>query len=163
MKLFCQAHTRIFLCISWWKMGYKNSYCDLDQRNTIKGYVLFLPQKANQDFRQINFKHIFAVKKSNITGLQLVDLVVRPLVLRYLRPRQENRAFSPLKEKIIFSCLSCGSWLMKKEAGMSRLKQKRATPFPGLLADRVNPILHKLYSTRSVLSSFQDLFRVVRG
>ena len=55
------------------------------------------------DFQQMYFEHIFVDKKSNTTGLQLADLVVRPLALRYLRPEQENRAVAVIEDKILSS------------------------------------------------------------
>lgn len=55
------------------------------------------------DFQQMYFEHIFVDKKSNTTGLQLADLVVRPLALRYLRPGQENRAVAVIEDKILSS------------------------------------------------------------
>ena len=55
------------------------------------------------DFQQMYFEHIFVDKKSNSTGLQLADLVVRPLALRYLRPEQKNRAVSAIQNKILSS------------------------------------------------------------
>lgn len=45
------------------------------------------------------FNIIFADKKVNSTGLQLADLVARPIGMRFLRPEQENRAFDVLKKK----------------------------------------------------------------
>ncbi len=53
------------------------------------------------DFQQMLFEHMFVDKKSNTTGLQLADLVVRPLALQYLRPEQENRAVTVIKKKIL--------------------------------------------------------------
>lgn len=45
------------------------------------------------------FNIIFADKKVNSTGLQLADLVARPIGMHVLRPTQENRAFDVLKKK----------------------------------------------------------------
>ncbi|GAB1262171.1 DUF3800 domain-containing protein [Aurantivibrio plasticivorans] len=45
------------------------------------------------------FDIIFADKKVMSTGLQLADLVARPIGLNTLRPEQENRAFEVLKRK----------------------------------------------------------------
>ena len=45
------------------------------------------------------FDVIFADKKTNLAGLQLADLVARPVGINYLRPGQENRAFDQLKPK----------------------------------------------------------------
>ena len=45
------------------------------------------------------FQLVFADKKSNLAGLQLADLVARPVGLSYLRPSQANQAFELLKPK----------------------------------------------------------------
>lgn len=53
----------------------------------------------NPGNRQLPFNIVFADKKTNLTGLQLADLVARPVGLNYLRPRQPNQAFELLKRK----------------------------------------------------------------
>lgn len=45
------------------------------------------------------FEVIFANKQTNSTGLQLADLVARPVGLSYLRPGQPNQAFDLLRRK----------------------------------------------------------------
>lgn len=45
------------------------------------------------------FEIIFSDKKAMSSGLQLADLVARPIGLNLLRPKQENRAFEILKRK----------------------------------------------------------------
>lgn len=55
---------------------------------------------ANRLNRQLPFEIILADKKSNSTGLQLADLVARPIGLSVLRPQQENRPFEVLKRKL---------------------------------------------------------------
>lgn len=50
----------------------------------------------NQKF---NFEVRFADKKANSAGLQLADLVARPIGLHILKPDQNNRAFETLKKK----------------------------------------------------------------
>jgi len=45
------------------------------------------------------FEVIFADKKAMSSGLQLADLVARPIGLKTLRPEQENRAFDVLTNK----------------------------------------------------------------
>ncbi|MBR9886492.1 MAG: DUF3800 domain-containing protein [Oceanospirillales bacterium] len=45
------------------------------------------------------FEILFADKKVMSSGLQLADLVARPIGLKTLRPEQENRAFEVLKKK----------------------------------------------------------------
>ncbi|MGJ8537281.1 MAG: DUF3800 domain-containing protein [Parasphingopyxis sp.] len=53
-------------------------------------------------FRQrLPFEIVLADKKVNSAGLQLADLVARPIGLNYLRPSQHNRAFEVLKEKFL--------------------------------------------------------------
>lgn len=45
------------------------------------------------------FDIVFADKKTNLAGLQLADLVARPVGLNYIRPAQPNQAFDLLKKK----------------------------------------------------------------
>lgn len=45
------------------------------------------------------FEILFADKKVMSSGLQLADLVARPIGLKTLRPKQDNRAFEVLKKK----------------------------------------------------------------
>jgi len=49
--------------------------------------------------RQLPFDIVFADKKTNLTGLQLADLVARPIGVNYLRPTQQNQAFDLLTRK----------------------------------------------------------------
>ncbi|ANH70856.1 DUF3800 domain-containing protein [Mitsuaria sp. 7] len=49
--------------------------------------------------RQLPFHVVFADKKTNLAGLQLADLVARPVGLNYIRPTQSNQAFDVLKKK----------------------------------------------------------------
>lgn len=49
------------------------------------------------------FDIIFADKKVDSPGLQLADLVARPVGMSVLRPEQENRAFEVLKRKFYCS------------------------------------------------------------
>lgn len=49
--------------------------------------------------RQLPFHIVFADKKTNLAGLQLADLVARPVGLSYIRPGQSNQAFDVLKKK----------------------------------------------------------------
>lgn len=55
----------------------------------------------NHDFTRLNWKILFASKKSNSSGLQLADLVARPIALSHLRPDQPNRAFEKISDLII--------------------------------------------------------------
>lgn len=52
---------------------------------------------------RLPFDVIFVDKKANSAGLQLADLVARPVGMSVLRPEQANRAFDVLKCKF-FCC-----------------------------------------------------------
>ncbi len=54
---------------------------------------------GNYFSRRLPFEIVFADKKSNSGGLQLADLVARPVGLSVLRPKQANRAFQVLEDK----------------------------------------------------------------
>lgn len=58
---------------------------------------------ANRWGRLLAFDVIFANKQTNSNGLQLADLVARPVGLGVLRPEQPNRAFDVLKRKFFCS------------------------------------------------------------
>ena len=53
----------------------------------------------NPGNRHLPFDIIFADKKTNLAGLQLADLVARPVGINYIRPKQTNQAFALLKKK----------------------------------------------------------------
>jgi len=58
---------------------------------------------ANKFGVPLPFSIVFADKKANSSGLQLADLVARPIGLSVVRPDQANRAFNILKEKFFCS------------------------------------------------------------
>ncbi len=58
---------------------------------------------ANRMSKVLPFDIIFANKKTNSAGLQLADLIARPIGLRVLRPEQENRTFNVLSRKFFCS------------------------------------------------------------
>ena len=53
----------------------------------------------NPGGRALAFDIVFADKKTNLAGLQVADLVARPVGVNYLRPAQDNQAFEILKSK----------------------------------------------------------------
>ena len=57
----------------------------------------------NRFSKALPFEVVFADKKTNSTGLQLADLVARPIGLSVVRPDQANRAFDVLKGKFFCS------------------------------------------------------------
>ncbi len=54
---------------------------------------------GNYESAQLPLELIFADKKSNSVGLQLADLVARPVGLKILKPEQANRAYDILENK----------------------------------------------------------------
>jgi len=53
----------------------------------------------NYPQQELPFELVFADKKSNSTGLQLADLIARPIGLHVLKPEQPNRAFEVIDKK----------------------------------------------------------------
>lgn len=53
----------------------------------------------NRKGLKLPFEIIFSDKKVMSSGLQLADLVARPIGINYFRPEQNNRAFEVLREK----------------------------------------------------------------
>jgi hypothetical protein len=49
---------------------------------------------------QLPFEPVLTDKKNNSIGLQLADLVARPIGLRQLRPEQANRAWDVIEAKL---------------------------------------------------------------
>lgn len=54
---------------------------------------------ANRWAKPLPFFIVFADKRANSSGLQLADLVARPIGLSVLRPAERNRAFEVLRQK----------------------------------------------------------------
>lgn len=54
---------------------------------------------ANDRHRRLPFEIIFADKRTNSTGLQIADLVARPIGLHVIKPNQSNRAFDVIRKK----------------------------------------------------------------
>ena len=52
------------------------------------------------DFGRFDFQPLFISKASNSSGLQLADLVARPIGLSQLRPDQPNRAYEIIRPKL---------------------------------------------------------------
>jgi hypothetical protein len=54
----------------------------------------------NPDFTEIGWEPLFVDKKCNSSGLQLADLMARPIGLRRIRPSQPNHAYDIISSKI---------------------------------------------------------------
>lgn len=51
------------------------------------------------DFKQISLELVYADKKSNSIGLQIADLIARPIGINKIRPQQKNRAYELISKK----------------------------------------------------------------
>ena len=61
---------------------------------------LRIKEGANFSFAKMEgMKIAFADKKANSGGLQLADLIARPIGIKHLRPEQPNRAFEIIQKK----------------------------------------------------------------
>ncbi len=55
---------------------------------------------TKRDFRWFGFESVFIPKAANAPGLQLADLIARPIALSCLRPDQPNRAFDLISPEL---------------------------------------------------------------
>lgn len=60
------------------------------------------PLHSNQRrlITEFDWKILFCDKKSNSSGLQLADLIARPVGIKHLKPDQANRAYDVIERKI---------------------------------------------------------------
>jgi len=70
---------------------------------------------ANNKRRRFPFEIVFADKKANSTGLQIADLVARPIGLHVFKPAQPNRAFDVITKK--FFCRDGRAFVGENFAG----------------------------------------------
>lgn len=68
---------------------------------------------GNYKSENFPFEIVFADKRSNSSGLQLADLVARPIGLSVIRPEQANRAFDLLKSKLAQTNGHAEGWGLK--------------------------------------------------
>ena len=68
----------------------------------------------NYSREKLNFEIIFADKKSNSVGLQIADLVARPVGVAILKPTQSNRAVDVLKHKLLKRGGKVEGWGLKR-------------------------------------------------
>lgn len=75
----------------------------VERRGDKEDAALELEFRRICDDQNYPFKLRIADKKVNSSGLQLADLVARPIGINFLRPTQQNRAFDILKMKLYCS------------------------------------------------------------
>jgi hypothetical protein len=91
-----QANTRVHLILeSRGKVEDKELELAFNQ---IRKHAL---AKNIRDYQPIAYELLFATKEHNATGLQLADLIARPIALKVLRPEQTNQAYMIIEKKFV--------------------------------------------------------------
>lgn len=105
-------HLSLEFCLERLKIFLESQNIDLIKQTT---HLIFESRGKQEDdalelqFRRImdkkslskaSFEMRFVPKNANCSGLQLADLIARPIGLHVLRPEQPNRAFEIIKNKL---------------------------------------------------------------
>lgn len=95
---------RIFYYLSEQQANQGNTHVIVEKRGKLEDDELELEFRRicsgfNYLQQKLPFDLVFADKKSNSTGLQLADLIARPIGLHVLKPEQPNRAFDGIDRK----------------------------------------------------------------
>jgi len=80
----------------------------------------------NPTNRILPFDVVFANKQTNLAGLQLADLVARPVGLSYVRPHQPNQAFDLLKRKFFCDGGRARLGVRYEEVGLKMFPPRKA-------------------------------------
>lgn len=88
--------------------GQKMTYVTVEKRGRKEDAELELEFRRDCDGKNYNgeklpLEIVFADKRANLPGLQMTDLVARPVGMSILRPEQPNRAFEVLEKKFYTS------------------------------------------------------------
>jgi hypothetical protein len=100
---YCMERTLKFLQSK--KEDVKITHIIIEQRGKKEDAELELEFRRicdGQNYEKIkmNFEIIMSSKLSNSAGLQIADLVARPIGIKTIKPNQENRAFDVIKTKL---------------------------------------------------------------
>lgn len=95
---------RVFYYLSELQSNLRNTHIVVEKRGKVEDDELELEFRRvcdgfNYLQQPLPFELVFADKKSNSTGLQLADLIARPIGLHILKPEQDNRAFAIIDDK----------------------------------------------------------------
>ncbi|MEQ2005370.1 MAG: DUF3800 domain-containing protein [Limisphaerales bacterium] len=96
---------RVFALLTGWGQGERLAHIVVEARGKREDLELELEFRricdgANELDRRLPFRLVMADKRTNSEGLQLADMVARPVALSVLRPGQPNRAFDVLQSKL---------------------------------------------------------------
>lgn len=78
----------------------ENTFIVIESRNKIENIDLELFANRIKQEKQYNILVKTVPKKHNSIGLQIADLIARPIVLKHFKPDQKNRAFEVIKNKL---------------------------------------------------------------
>ncbi|MFK0332608.1 DUF3800 domain-containing protein [Rhizobium sp. NPDC090275] len=78
--------------------GKEDAALELEFRRIVAGDHYL--QGGREESKMPCFDIVFASKQANSTGLQIADLIARPIGLRILKGDQPNRAFDVIREKL---------------------------------------------------------------
>lgn len=92
-----------------WRVGAVNNplvHLVMEQRGRNEDEALVLEfhricDRGNFNQEPLAFEMVFADKQSNSSGLQLADLMARPMGMAVLKPEQPNRAVDVIKRKLV--------------------------------------------------------------
>lgn len=76
----------------------------------------------NKTNKKLPFQIILVDKKRNSAGLQLADLIARPIGRHILNPEQENRAYEIIEKKIQEKYTRNCKWLGFKNISLEKRK-----------------------------------------
>ena len=91
----------------------KITYIVVEQRGKNEDNDLELEFRRICQNNNFNFKLRMANKQTNCAGLQLADLIARPIGLKILKPEQGNRGFDIIKSKLRDSQEGCDNYGLK--------------------------------------------------
>jgi hypothetical protein len=85
----------------------------LEKRGKKEDNELELVFRRYCDTNNFPFVPVFAHKQNNSVGLQLADLVARPIGRHVINPKQDNRAYDILKKKFYRGPNGMNGWGLK--------------------------------------------------
>jgi len=86
----------------------------------------------NEEEKKYPFEPVFASKRANSTGLQLADLVARPIGLNHFRPEQRNRAYQILASKDLIPTYSQGEFRLTESNFAPQARNSKKQKAPGI-------------------------------
>jgi Protein of unknown function (DUF3800) len=100
-------HLALGFCLDhldrWWgnKEQHHTMHVVFEARGKVEDQELELEFRRSCDRMKKPFEPVFLSKASNSPGLQLADLIARPIGTHVLHPDQENRAYSLIRTKFV--------------------------------------------------------------